>query len=128
MGNVYSLKCPEMKLELRVGVNGQLFSGKDREGRDYHETLTKFMYTCMGKEMFYVSEGANNGVIDDVHCCLFEPDRDYDERPVADAELKEDGWAEATPEQLSAVAEAVANGTLGHITGVTLHTEAFKKL
>lgn len=129
MGNVYSLKCEELRLELAVGKNGRLYAGVDKKGRDCHETLAKFMSVCQGKEMVYCSETSNNGPIDDVKCAEFDPDRDYDWCPVTDGELADGdgGWVKATPEQLRTIAEGVVKGTLGYIHGVTIITDAFRK-
>lgn len=127
MGNVRSISCPELRIQISVSKGPTLWGGKDNHGRDRLQQLGLFLETCMGLPLIYHDEG-DHDVIDDIRFADFEEGRDYRERPVTDADFEApDGWVIPTDKQVDAMAEALVKGNVGHVHGVNLITDTLKE-
>jgi hypothetical protein len=81
MASVYSISCPEMMLNLRVGTY-RLWRGKD-VGVDRMDILEEFLRVTQGNALVYHSEcDSTPSMLDDVYLEEFEMGRDYRNNPV----------------------------------------------
>jgi hypothetical protein len=89
MASVYSISCPELMLNLRVGTY-RLWRGKDA-GVDRMDILEEFLRVTQGNALVYHSEcDSTPSMLDDVYLEEFEMGRDYTLNPVVPSDEDED--------------------------------------